>query len=895
MQDNNRPSPDALLAAAQRENRGRLKVFLGAAPGVGKTYAMLQAGHRAKTDGIDVVIGVVETHSRADTEALVAGLEAVPPRIVPYKGRNLAEMDLDAILARRPKLALVDELAHTNAQGSRHPKRYLDIEELRDAGIDVYTTVNVQHIESLNDIVAQITRIRVRETVPDSVIANATDIELIDLSPGELIKRLHEGKVYVRDQAQRALKHYFSPGNLTALRELALRRTAQRVDAQMVDYMQTHAIQGPWAAGERVLVCIGDPAQSEDVVRYGKRIADHLKGPWSALYVQTAKHLRLNDRQRKTIDDGLRMAEHLGGETATIIGSDIVKEVLSFARENNFTHIVLGKAQRSRLVEIIKGSVVHELVRHARGITIHVLPGSEKEAPASSPTEPAQKPILNAAHYLISTLGAVAALGLGLVIDRAVAPTNVSFVFLAAVLFSAATYGLGPALWSAVLCMLLYNFFFLEPLYTLTISDPANVVALVFFGLAAVLTSTLAGQTREQAEVARREGRISSELYKFSRKLTEINVLEDLLTATAHQIYAMLKLEAVLLMESGDRLEVRAAWPPEDKLDDADMAAAQWCWQRKQVAGRGSDTLPGAKRLFMPLETVRGPVGVLGLHRPGATGSVLSSEDGRLLDALVDLAALTLERVRMADDLEGARVLKESERFRMALLSSVSHDLKTPLASIIGTVSGLKHYGAMYDDATRDEMLATALQQAERLNRYVANLLDITKLDSGALEPKVEATDLDDIVNGALKRNERELNQHRIKAALADDLPLVLADPVLLETALANILENAAKHTPAGSTVTITTRRDGQDCVIDVSDEGPGIPDDQLLAVFDKFHRIARADRQSSGTGLGLSITKGFIEAMGGRVSVANRKDRTGAVFSLSIPCAPHAEPALEK
>ncbi len=891
MQDENRPSPDALLAAAKQENRGRLKVFLGAAPGVGKTFAMLQAGRRAKAEGIDVVIGIVETHGRAETEALTAGLESVPRRMMPYKGRSLEEMDIDAILARKPALVLVDELAHTNATGSRHPKRHLDIDELRNAGIDVYTTVNVQHIESLNDIVAQITRIRVRETVPDHVIAEATDIELIDLSPTELIKRLHEGKVYVREQAERALKHYFSPGNLTALRELALRRTAQRVDAQMVDYMQAHAIKGPWAAGERVLVCIGEPSQSIDVVRYGKRVADTLKGPWATLYVQTRRHLKMADAQKQSIDAGLRMAEQLGADTTTVIGSDIVAEIIAYAQANNFSHIVVGKTVRSKLSEFVFGSVVHELVRKAQGLTIHVLPAQESTDGASAKAHPTPKSAFNLLHYGIATLATIAALGLGVLVDRAVAPTNVSFVFLAAVLFSAARYGFGPAMWSAVLSMLFYNFFFLEPLYTLTIKDPANVVALVFFGMAAALTSTLAGQTRDQAEAARREGRISSELYKFSRKLTEIGSVEDLLLVTAHQIFAMLKLETVILMHNGQKLEVRGAWPPEDKLDDADFAAAQWSWERKQTAGRGSDTLPGAKRLFIPLMTSRGPVGVLGLYRSG-TESLLTSESQRLLDALVDLTALTLERVRMTDDVESARVLKETERFRMALLSSVSHDLKTPLSSIMGTISALKHYGAMYDDATRDEMLATALGETERLNRFVANLLNITRIDSGGLEPKAEAVDVDDIVNGALKRTERGLAQHRVELRLPENLPLIHVDPVLLETALVNILENAAKYTPAHSHIIIEVIATLDAVEMRVSDEGPGIPPDQLLSIFDKFHRVARTDRQNAGTGLGLSIAKGFVEAMGGRIIATNRTDRTGAVFTITVPVARNLEHA---
>ncbi|MDU3097210.1 MAG: sensor histidine kinase KdpD, partial [Bradyrhizobium sp.] len=613
-----RPSPEALLEAARREDSpaGKLKIFVGAAPGVGKTYEMLSSAHAKLKAGIDVVIGFVETHGRAETEALVRGLEVIPRKRIVYRDQVIEEMDLDAVIARRPKLAIVDELAHTNAAGSRHPKRYLDVEELLSHGVDVYTAVNVQHIESLNDVVAQITHVRVRETVPDSILDRADAIELIDLTPDDLIQRLKEGKVYVPKQAERALEHYFSPGNLTALRELALRRTAERVDEQLLNHMQANAIAGPWAAGERILVCVSEDPRAAGLVRYTKRLADRVHAPWTAVTIETRRNLQLSDKQRDRLADTLRLAETLGGEALTIpgVGRRIADDLIGFAQANNVTQIIIGKSQRSRLFEIIRGSVVHDLVRRAGNISIHVIPGEESTEPASPSVQMrARSEPMRPKPYVMALLITAAGLGLAELIQPFFGIENVDLVFLTAVVGVAARYGLWPSLLASVVASLCYNFFFLPPLYTFTITDPTNVAAFFFFMLIALLVSNVAARVRVQADTATQRIRTTEQLYAFSRKLAGTATLDDVLWATAYQAALMLKVRVVLLLPQDGKLTVMAGYPPEDQLDDADLAAASWAWSNDRVAGRGSDTLPGAKRLFLPMRTGRGSIGVIGI------------------------------------------------------------------------------------------------------------------------------------------------------------------------------------------------------------------------------------------------------------------------------------------
>ena len=881
-----RPSPEALLDSAGREGQGRLKIFLGAAPGVGKTYEMLMAGRARAADGVDVVIGVVETHGRAETAALAEGLETIPRAVVDYRGHVLEEMDLDAILARRPALVLVDELAHTNAEGSRHPKRYLDVEELLARGIDVYTTLNIQHVESLNDVVAQITRIRVRETVPDSIIDRADDIEIIDITPGDLIKRLHEGKVYLPKTARRAIENYFSPSNLTALRELALRRTAQRVDDQLVTHMQAHAIPGPWAAGERLLVCVDARPDGPALVRYARRQADRLRAPWTALFIESAKASRLGEAEKDRVAATLRLAEQLGAEAVTLPGQHVALEILRYATANNYTHIIVGTSNKPRWREMLEGSVSHDLIRHAGGISIHVIsPGAARETPPRRPSASAQRQRLDVRPYLWSVVHVAVAVGIGSALSLFLDVRNIALVFLMAVLATAVSNGLWPALFASALAALAFNFFFLAPLYTLDISDPESTVAFAFFLGVAVIASNLAGRVQRQAAAARQRARTTEGLYQFSRKLAGAGTLEDVLWASAYQIAAMLGVRVVVLLPEDGKIAVRAGYPPDDSLDDADIAAAHWAWEHDRPAGRGADTLPGAKRLYLPLKTGRTRVGVLGLDND-RQGPVLTPEQQRLLDSLADQAALAIERIQLVADVDNARLAAEADRLRSALLTSISHDLKTPLASILGAASMLKDYSASLPDADRSDLLSTVLDESERLNRFIANLLDMTRLESGAADASSSPHFIGDIVGSALRRAAKILDGHEVVLAVPAELPMVRLDPVLFEQVLFNLLDNARKYAPRGSTIRIEAWVDAMKVKLRIVDEGPGIPADDLTRIFDSFYRVRKQDQVQAGTGLGLAICKGFVEAMGGTIAASNRTDRTGAVFTITVPAA---------
>jgi two-component system sensor histidine kinase KdpD len=875
----NRPSPDALLKAAGENGRGRLKIFLGAAPGVGKTYEMLVQARRRRLDGVDAVIGVVETHGRVETDLLTKGLETLPKKRTPYKGRVVAEMDLDAILQRRPRLVLVDELAHDNAAASRHPKRYLDVEELLAAGIDVYTTLNVQHVESLNDVVAKITHVRVRETVPDSILDRADDIELVDLTPEDLLQRLKDGKVYMPDVAERAQQNYFQPGNLAALRELALRRTAQRVDAQMVDYMRAHAIAGPWEAGEKLLVTVNARPGAASAIRYGRRLADRLRASWTALHVETGNE---GDAARDRVAQVLRLAERMGGVAATVPAATEADGVVQFARANNVTHIVTMAGRGSRWRDALRPSLAQEIVRRAGEMSVHIVPerGRDKDV-AKAPA--VARPRLEPLAFLGSFAMCAAALGLSLLLRQTMAVSNVALVLLVAVLASAVTFGLWPSLFACLICALAYNFFFLPPVYTFTIAQPENVITLLVFVIVAGIASNLTARMRMQAIIARQRAATTEDLYRFSRKLAGIASLDDLLWATAYQVAHMLGLHVVLLMPDAEDLTVRAGYPPEDTLEDGDMAAAKWALQHGSAAGRGADTLPGARRLFLPMRTARGIVAIIGLDSQ-KDGALLTPDQKRLLDSLSDQAALAIERLHLAAQMDHARVAAETEKLRAALLTSISHDLRTPLASILGSATSLREYRAQLSAADQDELLDTIGTEAERLNHFIANLLDMTRLESGALAPNFDAIELGDVVGSVLRRAQVQIVEHKVVLDIEPDLPLLRIDPVLFEQVLFNLIDNAAKYAPPGTAIILRARRESGTVRIMVMDEGHGLPEGDREKIFDKFYRVRAGDSQRAGTGLGLAIARGFMEAMDGSITAANRTDGPGAVFTLTLP-----------
>ena len=886
MTDASRPDPDALLAEAQREARGKLKIFLGMAPGVGKTYEMLTAARKKKADGIDVVIGLVETHKRKETEALVAGLEVLPRRAQNYQGRVLEEFDLDAMLRRKPQIALVDELAHSNAAGSRHPKRWQDVEELLDAGIDVYTALNVQHVESLNDVVAQITRVRVRETVPDAVLDAADEIELMDLTPSELIDRLREGKVYGGEGGERALANYFTPANLTALRELALRRTAERVEDQLQQHRLRQGVRDIWAAGENVLVAISESPFSEALVRAGRRLADRYNAPWTVLYLETERSRRLGEKAQDRVAATLRMAEELGAETRTLPARfDLAEDMLDYAREHNFTQLVVGKSQRSRWFEWRHGSVVDRLVREARGLTVQVITEPPAATAAPEPLVPLPFSFGPPKAYAQAIGGLIAVTAGGYFVDQLLDIPNISLAYLPVILLTAIRYGLAPALVTALLATLAYNFCFTEPVFTMHVASPENVVALAFFGAIAIVTSRLTVRLREQTLLAREQADATASLLSFARRMAGLRKLDELLASTAQQLRNLLRVEAVLLTpDAQSRLYLRAAAPPALELSEADLAAAQWCYDKGQVTGRGSDTLPGARQLFVPVRTANAVVAVAGISRE-ASDEVLTPPQRRLLESVCDLAAIGVERVRLAKDVDQAKTQAETERLRSAMLTAVSHDLRTPLAGILGALSSVRAYGERMPDGEREALLQGAEDETRRLARFVGNLLDLTRLDAGVLTPRTEPVRLSEAVHGVLAQLKPVLAAHTVTVKVPDTLPELRLDPSLLEHVLSNLLDNAAKYTPEGSAIELVAERHRFSITLQVRDRGPGIPDDELGKIFDLFHRVKQGDRNRAGTGLGLAITRGFAQAMGVEVRAGNRQDDAGgAVFELDFP-----------
>lgn len=884
MAEADRPSPEALLAEANRERRGRLKVFLGAAPGVGKTYAMLEAARDQRLDGVDVVAGIVETHGRRDTQALLDGLEVVPRRPVEYRDLTFREMDLDAILKRRPKLALVDELAHTNVPGSRHLKRHQDVEEILAAGIDVYSTLNIQHLESLNDVVERIAGIRVRETVPDGVLQTADEIELIDLPPQTLIKRLAEGKVYVPDQARRAIDHFFSAGTLTALREMALRAAAERVDAQMVNYMRAHAIPGPWPTRERILACVGDGGAVMRLVRTAKRTADRRQAPWMAVHVETWRHAGLPEEAKNRISDALRLAGQLGAETRVIQGESVVAELLDFARARNVSQIIAGRPRGGRLPFLRRRNVTAELLARADSFDVTVV-GGEDEGEAKPPPAAVRRKRLDWNGYAVAAVATVAASACGYGLSLFLDLPNISLIYLMAVLLVAIRHGLGPSIAVSVASFMSYNFFFTDPLFTFDIADTRNILTVVFFLITAFITSNLTARVRAQVEATRLSARRTANLYDFSSRIAAAADQDDVLWAVVHHVASTLRGRSLVLLPEDGRLAVRAGFPPEDRLDDKARAAADWAWANAQPAGRGSATLPTSDWLFLPLKTGRGPVGVLGVQIEAA-GRLLSPEESRLLDTLADQAALAIERTNLVADIEHARLATETERLRSALLSSLSHDLRTPLVSILGAASSLVSYEGTLKPADRLELAQTIQEEAERLNRFVQNLLDMTRLGSGQLRPRTDWVDLRDIVASAIERAKKLLRRRTVKVEIDPAVPLLRLDPMLMEQVVFNLLDNACKYSPPGTPVTVWAVARGDRVIVEVCDQGPGIPPEDRERIFDMFYRVEEGDSRTAGTGLGLAICRGIVEAHGGRISAQPGLNGAGTCIVMRLPTA---------
>ncbi|ABR64132.1 DUF4118 domain-containing protein [Sinorhizobium medicae] len=877
-----RPDPDALLALAKQDRRGKLTLFLGAAPGVGKTYAMLMRARRLKEEGVDIVVGLVETHGRGETAALLEGLEVLPLRHVEHSGRTLQEFDIDAALARCPQVIVVDELAHTNLGDSRHPKRYQDIEELVDAGIDVWTAVNIQHLESLADVVAQIAGVAVRERIPDTVLKRADEVLLVDLPPAELIERLKEGKVYLPENASRAAERFFRLGNLTALRELALRRTADRVDDQMVDYLRQNAIEGSWAAGERLLVCIGPDLLSEKVVRTASRLASGLNADWIVVSVARADGDASTAAMRR-LDATIRLAEQLGAETRRIVGSDFVEEILKLARREHATQIVIG-AKRHRFPLLpFRRSLPDALVARASGIGIHLITDRNEPAPKPKRKHKRALPEGSGRALAIAASSAATATALGILIERFIVLQNISLLYLLAVLASAAYAGYVAAIAAALISVLAYNFFFIEPVGTVTVAEPHEVFALFTFLAAAILAGGLASRVREQAKTASRRAAATQALYDFSRKLSGTANAEDVLWAAVTQIQATLRRNAVLLLPAGGEIEPAAAWPPDTELGVSDMTAARWTFERNEAAGNATGTLPNSPFQFRPLRSPHGIVGVCGFLQDDKP---LDISEERALAAILDQTAVAVDRARLSRESLDQAARLEGEKFRQALLSSISHDLRTPLATITGAVTSLRQLGERMPPESRDDLLKSIEEESGRLTRFVANLLDMTRVEAGTINARRDWVDVADVVHSAVERARTYFTGRVFETSIAADLPLIRGDSVLLGQVLFNLLDNANRF-GGDEAISIYARREGDELVLSVTDLGKGIAPDDLDHVFDKFFRKGKPDGRSLGTGLGLSISKGFVEAMGGRIKAESPAlKRRGTRISMRFPVA---------
>ncbi|MGV2289463.1 sensor histidine kinase KdpD [Trinickia sp. YCB016] len=921
----NRPNPDELLDKLQRDEekrqRGKLKIFFGASAGVGKTYAMLQAARRHKDEGIDVVVGIVETHKRQETEALVQGLDVLPLQQIEYRGRTLGEFDLDAALARKPQLILVDELAHSNVQGARHLKRWQDVHELLDAGIDVYTTVNVQHLESLNDVVGQITGIRVWETVPDRVFDMADEVTLVDLPAEELLDRMRDGKVYMAQQAERAVRNFFRKGNLIALRELALRRTADRVDAQMREYRADRSIQRIWQARERLLACVGPGEEAPALVRAAARLAASLKADWIAVYVETPKLQKLPDKIRERTLNALKLAAELGAETATLANNDAVAALVGYARVRNVSKLVAGGSSRVGFNRWLRRPMGEKIAEHAGDLDVTLVRAfTERETrePGGGALDAATRAWRDALAaggerrspprmYAYAAVICAVITGLASLLHAHIDLTNLAMLYLLGVVFAAVKLGRGPGVMLSFLSVAAFDFFFVPPRMSFSVSDTQYL--LTFFGmlLTSLVISHLTSSFRREAAVARRRERRTGAMYAMARELAAALTTEQIVEIGSRHVSEVFRARvAMLLPDSVDKVKQKVE-EPDEKITlqgpELDIDVGQWVYDQQKPAGRGTDTLPAAQALYLPLKAPMRTRGVLAVVMQDM-GELEVPEQQRMLDAFAAQIALALERVHYVEIARDALVNMESERLRNSLLSAISHDLRTPLTSIVGFSSMLvQNRDAQAAPRPGDDLVEAIHEEALRMTGIVTNLLDMARLQSSPLQLNRQWSLLEETVGAALAACKRVLAQHPAQVKLPADLPLLQLDVVLMERLFSNLFENAAKYTPANTPLLIGAERieeDGKPYVrVTIDDFGPGLPPGMEARVFEKF---TRGEKESAkpGIGLGLAICRAIVDAHGGTIGAFNRVAGDGSIagarfwFTLPVETPPPEPDASE-
>ncbi len=883
MIDKSRPDPDALLAAVKREEeketRGKLKIFFGMAAGVGKTYGMLKAAHELQARGVNVVVGYVETHGRAETEELLDGLTIVPRITISYRGVQLGEMDLDAILKLKPDYVLVDELAHTNVEGARHRRRYQDVLELLDHGINVYTTLNVQHVESLVDTVKQITGIAVHETVPDSILDRADEIELIDLPIDDLLKRLDEGKVYAPERSQIAVRNFFRKGNLTALREIALRKTAERVGMDLQEYMQSHRIEGPWKTVERLLVAVGSSPYSEQLIRWARRLAATMEAPWVAVCVKTSRPLI--EAEEKRHKHNMALARELGAELVTTVDEDVVTALVRVAYEKNVTQIVVGKSRTNPLIDLFRGgSLVNRLIAESDKIDVYVV-HSDAATDAGE-----KKPVLrfrSALQQYFYACGAVIVVAALCSVATAIIDYRAVGMFLLFAVTALALFvGRGPILAAAGLSAVIWNFFFIPPLFTFYIHSFSDALMVGMYFIIALVGGVLTARVRAREIAVRHREEQATTLYTLAKEINNAKSLDDIIRITERQIGRILNARVGCFLPQGGGLShtshpANTFTPKSEK----EWSVALWVYQNRKPAGRGTATLPFAEAVYFPLLTTNGSIGVIGIS--SFWNRSFTIEEEGLLQTCLHQIALALEREMLRTAAEQAHVLAESERLHKTLLNSISHELRTPLATITGAASSLMETKALENSDQRAVLLSDIYSAAHRLNRLVKNLLDMTRLESGRLKLNLEWCDAGDLVNVVLHSLENELAHHTVRVEVAPDLPLAKMDFVLMEQTLANILLNATQHTPAGTSITLRVTTEERELLFVIEDEGPGFPAEALKHIFERFYRLPKT--RTGGTGLGLSIARGFVEAHGGAITAENHIGK-GARFIMRLPVA---------
>ncbi len=871
---------------------GRLRVFLGAAPGVGKTFAMLEAARERLRHGEPPLVGLVETHGRAETEALLEGLAVLPRATLEYRGVALHEFDLDAALAKRPSLVLVDELAHTNVPGSRHARRWQDVEELLRAGIDVWTTINVQHVESLNDVVAQITGVVVRETVPDSLLERADEVALVDLPPDELLERLRSGKVYAPELAGQALESFFRKGNLIALRELALRTAAERVDAQMEVWRRAEPGDKTWAATERILVSVSSSPSAVQLVRAGRRMAAALRATWIVAWVDTPRQRSLPAREREHAARALTLAETLGAEAVTLDGQDAAEELAAYARRRNVTRMLVGRPGRYWWRDRVTGSFVDRLARATETIDVTLVSTRPEAGPAhAAPAGGARRGRPRLTGWLGAVLSVLLASGVAWLFFGRLERANLVMPYLLAVVAVATVWGRGPASLAALLGVIVFDFFFVTPYFSLAVSDTQYVLTFGVMLTVGLTIGTLVARNRDQAEAARRRERETAALYSASRELAAAAGREALVAVAARHMTELFgRAIAVFLPLADGRLELVHGGQLAFAQQRDEHAVASWSFQHGMRAGRGTDTLPGARAVYVPLLTARGPIGTVGVGA-SADGEGLLPDQVHLVEALAGQLAIALERERLTEEAERSHLRAEEERLQAALLSSVSHDLRTPLATISGAASAIVQPDAVLDDAARHDLAQTIVEESGRLTHLVGNLLDMTKLSAGAVTVRREAHAMEELVGAALEHIGAERIAGRpLHLDVPGDLPLVPVDGVLIEQVLVNILDNALRYSPDGSPLDIVVRVSGREMWVIVADRGPGLAEGEKQFVFERFAR-GSAGASTTGSGLGLAICRGILDVHGGSISAANRPGG-GAVFRIGLPLdAPEAAP----